>query len=117
MTHTNDSVLKEVQARREALMEKANSIKIGLGSTGGMDRNQGHTVDEESAGLLDRHSLFETGESKSSAMLLNIKRLADGVRDKSQAVATALNKDTDSLMQALDKVWLDNHRTGRSRKT
>jgi hypothetical protein len=57
--------------------------------------------DTETRGLLRDNDL---DEDPTIARLKNIKRLADSVFDKSKAVATNLNKDTEGLQSALDKV-------------
>jgi hypothetical protein len=43
-------------------------------------------------------------ENPTIARLKNIKSLAEGVKQKSQSIADNLNKDTEQLRSAIDKV-------------
>lgn len=64
--------------------------------------------DDEGAGLL---SHGDDEENPTIARLKNIKSLADNVKQKSQAIADNLHKDTEHLKGAIDKVNFGSLRT------
>ncbi len=121
MTFTSRNKLIEMKSRRESLIDQANQMKLGFirnggtrgareptgGSSRGPREDHGSDgLEDEESGLLGRENHFTNLPQDSATFnrLMNIKRLADGVRDKSEGVAKSLNKDTEGIQQALARV-------------